>query len=158
MLITRTINPADLDVITEWWYQEWKDEYRQIGIDSLQETRLAIYKCVQNETIDIFIVREGTTIVSSAAIFLNRESAKRWLTNIYTHPEYRYRGYGTQLVREILRHMSYRIYGDNKLYLLTTPDLLHWYTEIGFKEISHDSLGNITMCMTLEMFSPTLFM
>ena len=75
MLITRTIDPRDLDSITEWWYQEWKDTYIKNGIDTLQKARLDVAVRVQNRTMDVFVVREGPTIVAVAALISQQDPA-----------------------------------------------------------------------------------
>jgi len=160
MLITRTIDPRDLDIITEWWYQEWKDTYVKNGINTLQKARLDVAVRVQNGTMDVFVVREGSLIVSVAALVTQNDpampSARLWLSNMYTRPEHRYEGYGTQLIRAILRHIS-GVVGEDTLYVTTTPDLAHWYKEFGFTAKSYDTEGNIVMCMETGSISPTLF-
>jgi len=160
MLITRTIDPCDLDIITEWWYQEWKETYIKNGIDTLQKARLDVAVRVQNGTMDVFVVREGSTIVAVAALVSQQDSAipsaRMWLSNMYTCPEHRYAGYGTSLIRAILRHTA-GVIGEDILFVTTTPELLHWYREFGFNAKSCDSEGNIVMCMETGSISPTLF-
>ena len=160
MLITRTIDPRELDVITEWWYQEWKETYIKNGIDTLQKARLDVAVRIQNGTMDVFVAREGSLIVSVAALISQQDpaipSARVWLSNMYTRPENRYEGYGSQLIRAILRHTS-GVVGEDTLYVMTTPELLHWYKDFGFKAKSCDSDGNVVMCMETGSISPTLF-
>ena len=160
MLITRTVDPRDLDIITEWWYQEWKDTYKLHGIDTLQKARLDVMVRVQNGSMDVFIVREGSSIVAVAALVSQQDPAipyaRMWLSNVYTRPENRYEGYGTELIRAVIRHTT-GVIGEDTLYVTTTPDLLHWYKGFGFVTKGCDADGNLIMCLETGSVSPTLF-
>lgn len=160
MLITRTIDSSDLDIITEWWYQEWKDIYVKNGIDTLQKARLDVDVRINNSTLNVFVVREGSLIVACGALNLQRDPAfpraNVWLSNVYTRRENRYEGYGSHLIRAIIRYASER-FDTETLYMTTTQKLLHWYKSFGFQMRSLDTYGNIVMFMKdTGSLSPTL--
>ena len=155
MLITRTIDPADLDIITEWWYQEWKSEYMTYGYDTIQKVREDIHQRIRDSRMTVFVAREGSLIMSVAALIIQRDPAipyaHTWLSNVYTRPEYRGEGYGTQVVRELVS-FAIGLAHETLLFLRCEGALVGWYTELGFHK--HSQSGDVvTMRIPLGMVS-----
>ena len=159
MLITRTVDATELDIITEWWYQEWKETYLHYGVVSLYQAREDVKHRVQSGTMTVFVAREGSNIISVAALVSQRDpaipSGSLWLSNMYTIESCRREGYGTQVVREILRYTT-GITGDNTLFVSCTDDLVHWYESLGFIMRSRSDIGITTMSIDTRAVSPTL--
>jgi predicted GNAT family acetyltransferase len=133
MLITHTNDPDDLDIITMWWYQEWKQTYIRYGYDTFQKARDYVTQQVRNNSLTVFVAREGPIIVSTAAIVLQYNpvvpSANKWIANVYTPSEYRKCGYGTNIINEILRRRT----GEDTIYLTCKDTHIPWYHSLGFK-------------------------
>lgn len=159
MLITRTVDPTELDIITKWWYQEWKNTYLHNGIYSLHQAQQDVKHRVRNGSMTVFVARGGSNMISVAALVSQRDpaipSGSLWLSNMYTIESCRRKGYGTQVVREILRYTT-GITGDNTLYVSCTDDLVRWYRSLGFVVRSCSDTGIITMRIDTRAVSPTL--
>lgn len=156
MLITRTTDPKDLDIITKWWYQEWKDTYNKSGIQSYQQAREDVNHRIQNQRLVVFVAREGSQIISVAALVFQTNPvmprARTWLSNVFTIPEYRCNGYGTDVVREVIRYTA-TMCNEPMIYLHCKKHLRGWYEELGFRVLGGNQGSPVLLGYTIRSSS-----
>lgn len=146
MLITKTIDVNDLDIITEWWYVEWNMYYTKMGIQNLKDAQEKTRRDVESQNMTILVAREGSTMLAACALMNltipEFPRAHNWIANVYTLEVYRHYGYGSRLIREAFRYACGTLEWD-ELYLVCSPDHTAWYSKLGFDVISSTDIIDV---------------
>lgn len=163
MLITRVTDGTTLDIITTWWYQEWRTTYLAAGLDTLQKAQVDARVRVNNETMMVLVAREGSLPICACALVEYTDpanpTARNWLANVYTLEDYRQEGFGSHIVREAIRYAS-GVLGWDVLWITCPVTLEDWYGALGFVKVR---CVNTTVYMRQDigpmspMLSPTVF-
>jgi GNAT superfamily N-acetyltransferase len=126
MLITRGISRQECKNIICYWYDEWPETFRQYSVDQIIDQ---LFKGIYDGIIVLYLVYEGSTIVSSACVCLQTQT----IINILTCREHRYMGYGTTLIRHIIHNVQ--SYNIERLKIQCNDTHLSWLRDIlGFDE------------------------
>lgn len=111
--------------------------------------------CNTNEIpLTILSLNEDGLPVGMASLRQNdgiRPDLGPWLGSVYVDPQFRHRGIGAGLVKEIEKR-AFEL-GYKTIYLLTyEPSLPHWYSLLGWEEIGKDVChGNSVTVMKMEL-------
>lgn len=134
------VQTVSLEVMRPAIIRDWRVEMPDATDDVLRQLadRTALY--ARGAEVALLAVFDGTEIAARADLYADRANGIAQLENVFTHPEFRGRGYGTSLVREALK-LSQRA-GCRLAFL--EADLgewpQQWYTRLGYAEArqTHD--------------------
>jgi GNAT superfamily N-acetyltransferase len=126
--------PDWLPVLAEWFYQEWGH-----GEPPLSKTYFVdqLHSRMNRDWLPITMVTSlnGVPIATSSLIFQEMETHPQymhWLAGVYTHPQFRRRGVGSQTV-EVMADLARRMEIDD-LYLYTRHNV-SFYARLGWMEV-----------------------
>jgi len=126
MLITRGISRKECENVIFYWYDEWPETFSQYSVDQIIDQ---LFKGVYDGIVSLYLVYEGSDIVSSACICLQTHT----IINILTRREHRCMGYGTALIRHIIHDVQ--SYNIDRLKIQCDDIHLSWLRDIlGFDE------------------------
>lgn len=117
-----------------------------IPIEFTEKVRNYFLKAIpQEKYFGIVAVYENKIIANAGVIFYEKpptihggSGINGYVTNVYTEEQYRGRGIGTELMRE-LNQLALKL-GADKLHLGATEDGISIYKAVGYKEPRHVNL------------------
>ena len=133
---------TDLTQLLSWRKEVIENVFGETPSDSLMEANKAYYeKHIPDETHIAFIALYNSQEAGSGSICLSDELPSpdnpsgrcAYLMNIYVRPEFRERGLGHAIVRQLLTEAQNLNCG--KIYLETTEDGRRVYESLGFREM-----------------------
>lgn len=149
MLITRGRSRKEAEYIVLMWYQEWPETFKIITVEESVNTLLdLIYKDVML----LFIAYEGSNIISSCCVCLQTNE----ILNLITDHRYRHRGYGTHLLKQVIRESPN--YDIDELSIKCSYSVSEWLEKhLGFKyDDSTRECYEFTMTVECQPLSPII--
>lgn len=131
-------NVKHLETVNKWLYNQW-GHHDPNGTE--KEWLIEKRKKLNNSKLlpIIFIAFEDEIPVGTASIIKSdmktHPELKPWLANVYVKKDKRNNGYGTKLVKRVLKEAKQH---DFKKIYLFTPDKKTFYRKIGWKLYKHE--------------------
>lgn len=100
---THEVRAVLLDVLMPALMRDWAIELPDASDEELRQLagRTALYS--RGAAVTLLAVFDGNVIVARAELYVDRVERVAQLENVFTHPDFRGRGYGNSLVREALK-------------------------------------------------------
>ena len=131
---THQVLPMSLDMLRPALVRDWRVELPNATDEVLAQLADRTALCSRGANVTLLAVLDGSEIAARADLYLDRVDSVAQFENLFTHPDFRGRGYGTSLVREALKRSRS---AACKLSFLEAD--LHdwpreWYNRLGYVE------------------------
>jgi GNAT superfamily N-acetyltransferase len=147
MFITRTNSIDDFRILSNMWYKEWPDTFKDTTI---QETVHRLQTLVNANAMFVLIIREGSIIVCSCCVCC--QSCE--ILNLVTHSHYRKKGYATKILRYVIQEAP--SVGIEVLRIGCSRKYIPWLERTGFQYngLVNDHSGEHCMEVNCKPLSP----
>ena len=146
-----SLHPEHLPTIAQWHFQEWGHFYPQ---ETLQDFEEDLRQCLQDKPVPTTLIAiEGQDVIASASVIdhdmTTHPELSPWLANVFVHPDYRGKGLGVKIVKELMAYCQQQ--GLERLYLFTA-DQQSFYQRLGWVELYKESYhGEIVSIMSADL-------
>ena len=137
---THPVLPMSLDMLRPAIIRDWRVELPDATDKVLAQLadRTALYS--RGVDVTLLTVLDGAVIAARADLYLDSANSLAQFENLYTHPDFRGRGYGNSLVREALRRSQKAECRVSFLEADLADWPREWYSRLGYVEArrTHD--------------------
>lgn len=142
--------PHVAPLLAHWYCAEWGRLHPERSLEDW--TAMLASETLRDQIPTIYVALAGETLVGTAALIEHDMSShpelSPWLAGVYVAPEYRRRGLGSALVRQVVSMAA--ALGVPRLYL-HTDSAQGLYTRLGWAEIGREFyLGRDVVLMDIE--------